>query len=250
MKQIAIHEDKHTQINFKGKSVKFAVISDTHLGSKYQNLTYLKQFYAQAKKEGCQFVLHAGDLVDGEHIYRGQEYETFLVGFDANVKYVVENYPSDLDTYYILGNHDLGWFNRGGSDIGLSISSARKDMIYLGQYGAYVMLNKIKVYLVHAMGSPAYALSYKIQKLVEGFSSDNKPNILIVGHYHSAFQALVRNVYCMHPASFQGQSPFLRRLAIFPVVGGYFIEMKVDKAGISQFKTEFIPFYKPLKDDY
>ena len=54
----------------------------------------------------------------------------------------------------------------------------------------------------------------------------------------------------MHPASFQAQSPFLRRLAIFPVLGGYLIEMEVDKSGITRFKSEFLPFYKPIQHDY
>ena len=250
MKQFVIHEDRDTQIKFKGTFVKFGVISDTHLGSKYQNLTYLKEYYKFVKDNGGQFVLHAGDLVDGEGVFRGQEYETFLHGFDENVSYVVENYPNGLPTYFISGNHDVSWFVKGGADIGESVSKQRGDLIYLGQLGAYIYLNKVKVYLVHAMGSPAYALSYKVQKLVEGFSSENKPNILIVGHFHSSFQALVRNVYCMHPSSFQGQSPFLRRMAIFPVIGGYLIEMHADKHGINRFKSEFLPFYVPLKNDY
>jgi predicted phosphodiesterase len=247
---LIVHEDRKTQITFDGNSVKFAVVSDTHLGSKYQNITYLKKFYAYAKQTGCQFVLHAGDIVDGNGVYKGQEFETFLHGFDETVQYAVKNYPNGLPTYFITGNHCLSWFNKGGADIGEAIAKRRPDLIYLGQYGAYVMINKVKVYIMHPLGSPAYALSYKIQKLIEGFSSENKPNVLIVGHYHSSFQALVRNVFCMHPASFQGQSPFLRRLAIFPVIGGYIIEMGIDKKGISSFKTEFIPFYQPLQNDY
>ena len=54
-------------------------------------------------------------------------------------------------------------------------------MHYLGQLGAYVYLGGIKTYIVHGMGKPAYALSYKVQKMVEAFSTENKPNLLIVG---------------------------------------------------------------------
>lgn len=131
-----------------------------------------------------------------------------------------------------------------------AVADKRKDIHYLGQMGAYVYINKIKVYLVHGMGSPSYAISYKSQKLVEGFSSENKPNMLLVGHYHSNFVAFIRNIFVCHPGSFQGQTPMLRRLAIFPVIGGYFMEIEIDKKGLARFRFEFLPHYSPKFKDY
>lgn len=195
-------------------------------------------------------MLHAGDIVDGEKRFRGHDYEVFVHGFDEQLAYVVENYPADLPTYFISGNHCLTWFERGGADIGEAIARQRPDMTYLGQMGAYVYFGVVKVYLNHGLGGNAYALSYKSQKLVEAFSSENKPNILITGHWHSSFVSLIRNVWTLTPGSFQGQSPFLRRMAIFPVIGGYFIEIETDKHGIVRFRFEFLPCYRPKLKDY
>jgi DNA polymerase II small subunit/DNA polymerase delta subunit B len=85
---------------------------------------------------------------------------------------------------------------------------------------------------------------------VEGFSTENKPQMLVIGHFHTSFQAFIRNVYVMHPSSFQGQTPFLRRMALFPVIGGYHIKVEIGDRGIARLQFEFIPLYKPLAKDY
>lgn len=248
--KFANYEDKKIRVPVKGNVVRFGVISDTHLGSKYCQISFLRWFYTHLKKHNAEFVLHAGDITDGIGIYRGQEFEVHAHGHQEQLEFAVNNYPNGLPTYFISGNHDLGAFERGGADIGKDIASQREDLIYLGQLGAYVYINHAKVYLVHGMGIPAYALSYKAQKMVEAFSTENKPNMLIIGHFHTAFQAFIRNIWAMHAGGFQGQTPFLRRKAIFPVIGGYFVEIETDKKGIGKFKFEFIPMYKPKSNDW
>ena len=248
--QFANYEDKKVRIPIKGNVIRFGVVSDTHLGSRYCQNSFLKWTYRHLKKHGATFVLHGGDIVDGEHVYRGQDYEVHAHGFDAQLEYTVENYPRDLPTYFICGNHDLSWFERGGADIGLALTSRRPDLHYLGQMGSYVYFGNVKAYLVHGMGFPAYALSYKLQRMVAELSTENKPNIMIMGHFHTAFQSFFRNVWAMHGGGFQGQTPFLRRRAVFPVIGGYLIEIETDKKGIARFRFEFIPCYKPKPNDF
>jgi UDP-2,3-diacylglucosamine pyrophosphatase LpxH len=157
--QFANWEDKRTRIPIKGQVIRFGAIADTHLGSKYSQPSFLAWFYQYIKTQGAQFVLHGGDVVDGEKVYRGHDYEVFAHGFDEQLEYVVKRYPNGLPTYFITGNHCLAWFERGGADIGTAIANRRPDMHYLGQLGAYVYIGKAKVYLVHGMGMPAYALS-------------------------------------------------------------------------------------------
>lgn len=248
--QFASYEDKRTRIPVHGNTIRFGVISDTHIGSKYCQMSFLKWYYTYLKKIGAQFVLHAGDIVDGEKRYRGHDYEVFLHGFDEQLDYTVKNYPRSIPTYFITGNHCLTWFERGGADIGTCLAKQREDLHYLGQMGAYVYFGHLKAYIVHGLGSPAYALSYRAQKMVEAFSSENKPNLLCIGHFHSAFQSFIRNVYAMCCGGFQGQTPFLRRMAQFPVIGGYIIEIEPDKRGIFRFKYEFLPCYRPKAHDY
>lgn len=248
--QFAFYEDKRTRIPYVGGKFVFGAIGDTHLCSRHQQITYLRWFYKYIKSKGAQFVLHAGDILNGDNVYRGQKFENFVHGFDGQVDYVVKHYPKNLPTYFITGNHDLDFQIRGGSDVGRAISIERSDMTYLGQMGAYVYVGPMKIYLVHGMGSPAYALSYKLQKMVEAFSTENKPHMLVAGHWHSAGQFFIRNIHAMTPGSFQGQTPMLKRLAIFPVIGGYLIEVNTDKRGVASFQFEFIPLYKPKMNDY
>ena len=56
----------------------------------------------------------------------------------------------------------------------------------------------------------AYALSYKIQKMVEAMSGGEKPNILAVGHYHKLEMFPYRNVQCFQTGTFQAQTPWMR----------------------------------------
>jgi len=91
---------------WKGNVYRFGVISCTHLGSKYQQISHLHSFYGLCKKEGVYTVFHCGDVVDGEKIYRGMEYELFAHGADQQVDYAVKFYPrvEGIVTKAISGN--------------------------------------------------------------------------------------------------------------------------------------------------
>ena len=89
-----------------GNVYKFGVVSCTHLGSKYQQITALHDFYALCGKIGVDTVFHCGDVVDGEHMWRGHEYDLFALGADEQIKYAVANYPKvkGIKTKAISGN--------------------------------------------------------------------------------------------------------------------------------------------------
>lgn len=93
--------------------------------------------------------------------------------------------------------------------------------------------------------------SYRTQKKVEGFSSENKPDILIVGHYHKAeYIPLLRNIYVIQAACFQAQTPYAVRKGLFFHYGGWIVEFTLQGGDIVSMKTEFIPFYNTISEDY
>jgi len=47
---------------FYGRKLKFGFVSDTHLCSKHQQITFLKTAYKIFDREKVQFVIHCGDL--------------------------------------------------------------------------------------------------------------------------------------------------------------------------------------------
>ena len=254
-------QDKKIKIDltrWDGKTMRIGVCSDTHFGSKYQQLTHLHTFYNFCKQKGVEIILNCGDVCEGNgKLYRGQIYEMFLTGADDQIAYAVENYPKieGITTYCIAGSHDTSYLKTDGLDILKAISKERKDIIYLGQHGAYVTINGIKFYLIHPDGGVPYARSYRMQKIIEGFSPGEKPQVLLLGHLHiTCILDNYRSIVGIHAGCFQAQTTYLKAKGLQPEIGGYILEINTSNAdiedGIVQVKTRWIPFHKAIPNDY
>lgn len=234
--------------------LRFAIMGDTQLGSKYAQITYLHDFYDLCEKEGINNVYHTGDITDGLKMRPGHEYELYLISADEMRDDVVRNYPKreGITTHFITGNHDASIYKHVGYDIGKAIANLRPDMKYLGRDCAVINLTpNCTLELRHPWDGTAYALSYKIQKMIEAMESDSKPNILAVGHYHKAEYLFYRNVHALQTGCFQAQTPFTRGKGISVHTGGFLVTIHVDKDGtIRRFLPEFVPFYRSITDDY
>ena len=237
----------------KNKIIKFGVCSDPHLLSKHQQLTLLRQFYAYAKKSGCTFMLNSGDISEGNgRHYPGQIQELFLHTFSEQKEYIIKNYPNDIPTYLISGDHDLDFYKLGAGDLMEEVCKEREDLSYLGQHAAYLNITpKINVYLVHPSGGSAYALSHKPQKFIESFSAPETPSIMIVGHYHRAGFFSYKGVYTFLAGCFQGQTNYMTRKALSPAIGGWIVTIHLGLNGkIAKILPEWVPFYKEINLDY
>jgi predicted phosphodiesterase len=236
-----------------GRKYRFGVLSCSHLGSKYQQLSHLYTFYKLCKRRRIAEVLHCGDLVDGEKMYRGQEYELFLHGADAQTQYAVDNYPKfkGIKTRVIMGNHDESFWKHSGFNVVEAVCRERDDMEYLGDYLAYMKVDGLDVAIMHGSGGVAYARSYKLQKIIEQMSPEKKPHMLFVGHWHIVNHLpAYRNVEGFSMGAFQAQTPYLVRKGLTPNIGGILVEIRVDDSGILSVKTEWVPFYVPKKNDF
>lgn len=236
------------------QTIRFAILGDTQLGSKYTQLTHLHKFYDLCASEGITDVYHTGDVVEGLKMRVGHEYELYVISADEMRNDVVANYPKreGITTYFITGNHDASIYKQVGYDIGQAIANERPDMVYLGRDCAVINLTpECTLELRHPWDGTAYALSYKIQKMIEAMESDSKPNILAVGHYHKAEYLFYRNVHALQTGCFQGQTPFTRGKGISVHLGGWIVTVTVNEDGyIQRISPEFIPFYSSIKDDY
>lgn len=236
------------------KIIRFALMGDTQINSKYTQITHLHKFYDICEQEGIENVYHTGDIDEGEQMRIGHQYECYTQGADDHVKEIVRVYPNrkGITTHFITGNHDASIIKRCGYDIGYPIANQRDDMKYLGQSSAIVQLTpNCSMELRHPIDGTAYALSYKLQKMVESMSGGEKPNILAVGHYHKAEYFFYRNVHCFQTAAFQSQTPFMKGKGISAFMGGWIVELHVNDEGtITRIKQEYIPFYKAINDDW
>lgn len=240
-------EEKHGRIG---------VISCTHIGSKYMQLTHLINFYNHCERVGVDRVIHCGDFFEGNgKVYRGQRFEMFLQGYQEQQEYALEYYPkATFPTDLISGNHDDSFTKDVGADIVRDVCEKRKEFNYYGRYMAYLHLKwgKVKTRIHHAEGGVAYARSYKGQKYVESLTSEEKPQLYLLGHYHQLFQMFIRNIHYIQVPSFQAQTPYLRRKSLDPDVGGWIIEYDLGSDGwsLASVKTEVVPYYKHIKNDY
>jgi biotin operon repressor len=240
---------------WKGNRViRFGLCGDHQLNSKYTQITHAHKLYDIYEQEGIKVVYHTGDIDEGEQMRPGHQYECYNQGADDHVAEIIKNYPrrSGMKTYFITGNHDHSLIKRAGYDIGKPIAEKRDDMVYLGQSYATINLTPNCILeLRHPGDGTAYALSYKMQKMVDAMSGGEKPNILAVGHYHKVEYLFYRNIHIYQTGCLQAQTPWMRGRQIAAMMGGWIIEAHVDKEGtIIRMKQEFIPFYYGIPDDY
>jgi predicted phosphodiesterase len=249
----------HRQINidiFDDNWLKFGALGDTHLGSYYERLDILNALYDIYAKEGITTVFHCGNWIAGES--RLNQHEVKVHGVDGQIEYFVDNYPfrEGITTYFISGDDHEGWWQRedGFRNLGLYAQYAREsggkhDLKYLGYLEANVDIihprtkAKSDLRLTHPGGGTAYAVSYQIQKLIESYIND-KPQILLVGHYHKYDKLFYRNVWAVQTACIEDQSVFMRKGHNQAILGGCIIWVNQAPDGsINRFRDEFIPFF-------
>ena len=75
--------------------MKFLIFSDLHRSPNFDAGTYedLRFFEERAKREGCDFIIHGGDLCHGPT-------------YKDNADFVRAYNELDIPTYHCIGNHD------------------------------------------------------------------------------------------------------------------------------------------------
>jgi hypothetical protein len=256
LRKILIPQDEnYHDANWQGnKVIRFGLCGDKQFNSKYTQITYMNRLYDFYEKEGIKNVYDLGDLDEGEQMRKGHQYECYNQGADDHTDEIVKNHPyrKGMKTYFITGNHDHSLIKLAGFNIGEAVAKRREDLKYLGpDYATVNLTPNCVLELRHPMDGTAYAISYKIQKMVEAISGGEKPNILAIGHYHKVEYLFYRNIHCFQTGTLQAQTPWMRGKSIAAMMGGWIIELEVNKKGeIERLKTEFFPFYENLKDDY
>ncbi len=234
-----VRKQKKIILPFAKKHVRFGVVTDTHMTSMFFNKKCLDHLYHVFKEEGAKFVLHAGDITDGEKMHRGQEYHLRCLGADRAVDLVVNEYPDNgLKTHFVIGNHDYAFYKQSGVDIGHLIDAKRKDMNYVGKFEKEMGFEadidigkKTMLRLLHPGKGSAKGLSYQPQNIVETLESENKPKILLVGHYHKMDYLFTRNVHAFQAGTTQDQSEWMRTKSIQAHMGGFLLDVYMKEDG-------------------
>jgi predicted phosphodiesterase len=239
----------------RGDRVRIAVISDTHIGSKYQQPTHLRNFLMYARKRKVSMIVHCGDFTDGPFKRHRNPQEVWLHTFPSMVAYgsSTEFLPELGIPYKIIaGNHDDWFLDDGGADVVEAIAAKRDDFEYLGSPGAFINFGDVRVEIMHPNMGGAYALSYNLQKHIEGMPPEEKPHIYLAGNFHKAIHLPgYRNVEGFLVPAYQSRSHWMRGKRLASVVGGMILEFGIVTKGLApSFNVEWVLERVPLNDDW
>lgn len=244
-----IKENEVYKIKSDLEHLKLLLISDTHLGSKYDRLDILRYLYEKAGDKGVNYVLHSGDLTEGLSGRPQQMYELKENSYTGQRDYVIDKYPrSEIPTYMVAGNHDLWWIKQCGADICQDISNNREDLHYLGSDCEDLQIGKLKVRLYHGKGGGSYAKSYKLQKYMDAIPQEETPDILQTGHIHQAFYMKQGKTHCFQTSCLQDLTPYERSQGFNNDKSVWWVDVAMDDNGNPvQVQQELETFGKKLK---
>lgn len=237
------------------RRVRIGIVSDTHIGSKYQQSTLLARFMRYAAEEAeVDLFIHGGDFTDGPfEAHRGAIHEMWTGTYDGQREAAVNTFPkTGIETKVISGNHDEFYLGNAGGDIVRDICDRRDDLTFIGNSVGYVRFGDVLLMVTHPHEGIGYALSYKLQRHIEALAPENKPHILVEGNFHKACHLPGwRNVEAFLLPSFQSQTGWMARKALASIVGGLILEFGVDSKGLApSLKTEWVIERVPLQHDY
>lgn len=234
------------EIHLEGKHHKMVVISDTHIGSVYSPDVWHETVSNFVNNSDVECVLHCGDLVDGLKIGRAgtQIYELSEIGFEAQRDKAIELMSKyDKPIYIISGNHDFYFQEFAGANIVKSVCEAVPNMTYVGHDSADIKIDGCTIRLFHGTDGSSYALSYRLQKIVEGINGGHKPNILLAGHVHKMCYIFSRNIHAVSVPCMQKQTKFMEGKKLEAHTGFLLLEFDTIGSNLCNFKLTYYPFY-------
>jgi len=233
--------------------LKLGIVACTHFGSKYQQLTALREFCTYADRHAkVDAFIHAGDLEDGPVKRHRNPHEVFKHDYDAMLDYAGEVLPRTRKPWYIIGgNHDRWWVDDGGPNIIKALCDRRDDCIYLGQDLGYLRFGDTSIEVFHFDSGSAYAYSYKAQKHVESLDAARKPNVSLIGNFHKFCALYYRNVFTIQLPSFQAQTGWMASKSLVSEVAGVILDIGLHPKGLAPTtRLEAVYTYEPRENDW
>lgn len=245
------------QIKNNNENIRFVLISDTHMGSRYEQLGILNNIYYNAYLDfKPDFFIHCGDISAG--VYAASKklnnQTLFARTFQEQVDHIVNFYPyiENTPTYFITGERDETHLKADNEhEIGIAVSNERsEDLIYLGQYSKKFHLyndynnQEIKLKIEHKSGRIPYTVSYPTQREIDAMRSDDKPDYLIQAHWFTSSDFRIRGIRAIQVPGLVGDMANRNDMGS-NTIGAWYIDIKRDNKLriISQTETR-VPYYR------
>ena len=241
------HNPQHAPITadwFRGETMRFGVITDTHIGSKYFREDWFDGAVDRFHEYGVDFVMHVGDITEGMSNRPGQIYELDHLGYTAQRDVAVEQMRKIERTVYVIdGNHDRWFAKSNGAYVVPDICDRVDDMHFIGHDMGVLTIGGIDIMMWHGEDGSSYAHSYRLQKVIEALPGGSKPNILLAGHVHKMGYFFIRNIHAVSAGCLQEQTAWMRGKRLEAHTGFWIIECDVNDGSIVRFSPNFFPYY-------
>ena len=247
-------DNKYKFFTNENNEFKFIAISDTRLGSKYQQLTILNDIYLKGYEMGYRNVILCGNITEGLYNVTNPYSETnFLSDTLEQVDYITAYYPyiEGMKTYFITGIRDERHLKSNKINIGKRISDIREDMIYLGHTSCNVQIDNSNMFVFSPKLEKTYTVSYRPQQQVDAFRSEDKPDILLYGGLLQMEKFTYRNVKCLSVPSVCATTKEMSDKRYANTVGAWYVTITTDKYGnLQNIRAIDSVYYKTNKEDY
>jgi len=223
--QVAIPKEKN--------KLTFALISDTHCGSKHCMKEEMKHFINTCYNEyGITTIFHSGDCLAGNKVYKGQPAELEDWSCQGQASIFAETLPQlkGLEYTAVLGNHDIDFIKSNGADPAFIINKMREDVTFIGNIKGRCFLGDtgIEMELLHVK-STARVRSYAPEMHVfRSMSPKDYAHIVAAGHMHSQGYFQVQDSHCFLVPSWEGANYFIKYFDLHPMIGGIVVTLILD----------------------
>jgi len=233
-------------VSFEGQRIRVGVMTDTHLGHIKMPPERIYQAFEEFRKEKVDFITHSGDVTEGMSNRPGHIYELTHLGYAQQKKLAIDVFSqwTDTDIFAIDGNHDRWFIKSSGAKIVEDIDSELSNFHFIGHdEGDISLKGKAILKLWHGEDGNSYALSYRLQKILESLTGGEKPNAMVCGHTHKYVDIFERHVFCTSAGCMESQTQWMRGKRIAAHTGFMIIDYWVNDDGICKKTHTWYPFY-------
>jgi hypothetical protein len=233
-------------ISFEGERIRFTLCGDIHFGSLYTDPNRVYKMFEESRKEGSEFIAVGGDVCEGMSNRPGHIYELSHLGYEGQKEHAEKVLGQwDKDMFLIDGNHDRWYIKSSGAHIVRDICSALgKRFTFLGHdEGDISLKGKATIKMWHGEDGSSYAISYRVQKIIESLTGGTKPGILSCHHVHKFNYIFERHIHAISPGCIQSQTKWMRGKRLSAHTGFCIVDAWVNKDGIAKIKLSWYPYY-------
>jgi hypothetical protein len=225
------------------------VFSDVHVGSKYHVKAAWVDHINHCYDLGIRDIFCPGDLLEG--CYRHARFELSQVGWEDQANEALDSLPRlpGLRYHLIDGNHDFTFTEQIGMESGANLvrlakSQGRNDLFFYGSRGALIDFGGTIIEMWHPKSGMGYAKSYPLQNHIRDTEPEDRPHILLAGHWHQYIQFEQGGVYAVACGTFQhGKSPFGKSIGGSTAIGGVILRWVLQEDGtLREFSAQHRPY--------